>query len=188
MPNKTLQGKSGLRPVFPWAKSLCTQEKNDVIEIIQQYAAEIIAGLAAILSAVANWRVVRAEKAAAIAQKAMRRMDMLVEIERKNAAVGKLSLVTAQKILLLQQYPVLVNDPAHEIGRLRNNLVLLQEFKDGEEEQRQISEAVDGENDIVLHSKTLTDIQRLRVHLEVDVEKETNVYRELLEMSQHVSA
>jgi len=159
-----------------------------VIEIVQQHAAELIAGLAVILSAVANWRVVRAEKAVAKTQKAVRRMDMLVEIERKNAAVGKLALVTAQKILLLQQHPQLVSAPADEIGRLRNNLALLQEFKDSEEEQRHIAEAVGDGNDIELHSKALTDIQRLRVRMEADVEKETNVYRELLEQSRRIGA
>ena len=155
-----------------------------MIEIIQQHAAELIAGLAVILSTVANWRVVRAEKAAAKTQKTIRRMEMLVEIERKNAAVGKLALVTAKKILLLQQQPELVNNPDNEIDRLRNNLTLLQGFKDNEEEQRQISEKVDGGNDIDLHSKALTDIQRLRVRLDADVEKETNEYRDLLDSFQ----
>lgn len=159
-----------------------------MIDIIQQHAAELIAGLAVILSAVANWRVVRAENTAAKAQKAMRRMEVLIEIERKNAVVGKLTLVTAQKILLIQQQPALVSNPDHEIDRLRNNLALLQGFKDGEEEQRQISEAADGGSDIDLHSKALTDIQRLRVRLEADVEKETNVYRELLESSRSGNA
>ena len=159
-----------------------------MIEIIQQYAAELIAGLAVILSAAANWRVVRAEKAAEEIQKAMRRMDMLIEVERKNAAVGNLALVTAQKILLIQQQSTLVSNPDSEVDRLRNNLALLQEFKEGEEEQRQISEAADGGDDIDRHSKTLTDIQRLRVRLEADVEKETNVYRGLLEKSRSASA
>lgn len=154
-----------------------------VIEIIQQHAAELIAGLSAILSAAANWRVVRVEKTAGKAQKAMRRMDMLVEVERKNAAVGKLALVTAQKILLLQQHPNLVSDPDHEVDRLSNNMALLHEFKEGEEKQRRISEAEGCGDDIDLHSKAITDIQRLRVHLEADIEKETNVYRELLDKS-----
>lgn len=159
-----------------------------MIGIIQQYAAEFIAGLAVILSAAANLRVVRAEKMAAKAQKAVRRMDMLVEIERKNAAVGRLALVTTQKILLLQECPELVNDPGRELDRLRNNLDLLQELKNGEEEQRQIAEAANVGNDTDLHSRALTDVQRLRVRLETDVEKETNVYRELLERSRSASA
>ena len=159
-----------------------------VIDLIRQYASELIAGLAVILSAAANWRAARAEKSSERAQKAMRRMDMLIEIERKNAAVGKLALVTAQKILLLQEYPELVTSPDREIGRLRNNLALLQEFKDGEEEQRKISEMIDGEDDIELHTKAFADIKRLRIHLEADVEKETRVYRELLERKQGESA
>jgi len=154
-----------------------------VIEIVQHYASELIAGFAVILSAVANWRVVRAERAAAKAQKAMRRVDMLVEIERKNAAVGKLALITAQKILLLQQHPQLVGSPEEEISRLRNKIDLLQKFKDSEDEQRRVSEAADGGNDIELQSHALTDVQRLRVRMEADVEKETLVYKELIEAS-----
>ncbi len=110
-------------------------------------------------------------------------MDMLVEIERKNAAVGKLALIAAQKILLLQQHPHVIKSPDEEISRLRNNLDLLQKFKDSEEEQRRICEAAGGGNDIELHSKALTDVQRLRVRIEADVEKEIRVYKELLEES-----
>lgn len=158
-----------------------------MIENGPQYGAEIISGLAVILSASAHWRVIRAEKAAEKAQKVMRRMDVLVEIERKNVAVGRLALVTAQKVLLLQQHPALVSNSEHEMDRLHNNLALLQDFKEGEEEQRQISEAAGLGNDIDLHSKALTDIQRLRIHLEADVEKETNAYRELLEKSRNIA-
>lgn len=158
-----------------------------MIESASQYIAEIISGLAVILSASAHWRVIRAEKAAEKAQKAMRRMDVLVEIERKNVAVGRLALVTAQKVLLLQQHPTLVCNFEHEMERLHNNLAILRDFKEGEEEQRQISEEACLGNDIDLHSKALTDIQRLRIHLEADVEKETSVYRELLEKSPNIA-
>jgi hypothetical protein len=155
-----------------------------VIEIVQQYASEFIAGLAVILAAVANWRAVHAENAAAKAQKAIRRM----EIERKNAAVGKLALVTAQKILLINEYPRLVCSPEEELKRLRNNLDLLQKFNDGEEEQHRISEAAGGGNDVEIHSQALTDVQRLRVRMEADVEKETLAYKELLEESRRYIA
>lgn len=159
-----------------------------MIEIVQQYASEFIAGLAVILAAVANWRAVHAENAAAKAQKAISRMDMLVEIERKNAAVGKLALVTAQKILLINEYPRLVCSPEEELKRLRNNLDLLQKFNDGEEEQHRISEAAGGGNDVEIHSQALTDVQRLRVRMEADVEKETLAYKELLEESRRYIA
>ncbi len=96
-----------------------------MIEFIQQNTSELIAGLAVILSAAANWRVVRAEKTAMKAQKAIRRMEILVEIERKNAAVGKLTLVIAQKIQILQQHPELLSNPDYEIDRLHNNLAVL---------------------------------------------------------------
>jgi hypothetical protein len=159
-----------------------------VIEVLQQYASEFIAGFAVILAAVANWRVVRAERAAAVAQKAARRMDMLIEIEQKNAVVGKLALVTAQKMLLLQRHPDLVPSPEGEMERLRNNLDMLQEFKKSEDKQRQVAEAPGVGSDIELHSKALTDIRRLRVRLEADVDKETQVYTQLLESSRgHVA-
>lgn len=153
-----------------------------------QHAAVFIAGLAVILSAVANWRVVRVERAAAEAQKLARRMDMLVEIEQKNATVGKLALVTAQKMLLLQRHPNLVQSPDGEMERLRNNLELLLEFKKSDEKQRQVAEDSSGGSDIELHTKALTDVRRLRIQLEVDVEKETQVYYQLLEESRSLSA
>ncbi|WP_029408140.1 hypothetical protein [Thiomicrorhabdus sp. Milos-T2] len=159
-----------------------------MVEIVQEYAAEFIAALAVILSAAANWRAARAERAAEKVEKAMRRMDILVEIERKNAVVGKLALVTAQKIMLLQQYPQLVDSSEKEIYRLRNNLLLLQNYKETEEEQRRIAEAVGGGASIELHSEAQTDIHRLRVRMEADVEKETRVYTELLDKSQSIGA
>lgn len=165
---------------------MCAKGKYAVIEFIQQYTAELISGLAVILSAVASWRAFRAEKAAEKVQKAIRRTDMLVEIERKNAVIGKLALVTAQKILLLQRHPQLVEHAEDEISRLSNNLILLQEFMDDEEKQYQVAEAANGASDIDLHSKALTDIQRLRVRLEADVEKESDVYGELLEESRRM--
>lgn len=159
-----------------------------MIDVLQQHAADFIAGLAVILSAVANCRVVRVERAAAEAQKSARRMDMLVEIEQKNATVGKLALVTAQKMLLLQRHPNLVQSPDGEMDRLHNNLELLQEFKKSEEKQRQIAEDAGGGSDIELHTKALTDVRRLRVRLEADVEKEAQVYNQLLEESRsHVA-
>ena len=154
-----------------------------MIDIIKQFSSELIAGLAVILSAVANRRVVRAEREAAKAQKAIRRMDLLVEIERKNAAVGKLALLATQQILLIQKYPHLESFPEAEINRLRNNLDLMKEFQEGEELQRRIHEAIDGGGDIETYSKTLTDVQRLRVRIEAEVEKETQIYMEQLEKS-----
>ncbi len=111
----------------------------------------------------------------------MRRMDMLVEIEYKNAAVGKLALITAQKILLLQQFPQLVSSPEEEIWRLSNNLDLLQKFKDSEDEQRRISEMAGGGIDIDVHSQALTEVRRLRIRIEADVDNEAGVYKDLLE-------
>ena len=159
-----------------------------MIEIIQQNAAIFIAGIAVILSAAANWRVIRAEKEAKKTQKSIRRMDELIEIERKNAAVGKLALVTAQKILLLQSNPEILNDSEKEIERLKNNISVLQSIRNGESEQRKISEMVGGGHDIEKHLKTLTDIRRLRVRIEADIEKETSVYNELLEKAKIIHA
>lgn len=158
-----------------------------LIQFVQQYAAELIAILAIIVAMLANKESRRANERAdrltqelEIVGKAERRTAMLVEVERKNAATAKLALITARKILLLQQYPDLASKHAVEYGRLKNNLELLQDFKNGEEKQRLLAEATDGGADIHLHQETLTDIQRLRIHLEANVEMETSVYEALV--------
>lgn len=149
-----------------------------MLTIITENVSTIFAGLAIILSAVANWRVAKAHQESKVAGRALRKMDMLVEIELKNAAVGKLALVTAQKLLLLQDHPNLVRDSDGEIARLRNNLNLLQEFKESEREQEQLAEHTDAE-DIELHTQALADVKRLRLSIEADVDKETAVYNQL---------
>jgi hypothetical protein len=84
---------------------------------VQQYISELFSALALILSAAANWRSARTNRESKAVKKNTRRMDMLIEIERKNSVVGKLTLVTAQKILLLQQHDSLVPSPSKEIER-----------------------------------------------------------------------
>ena len=88
------------------------------------------------------------------------------------------ALVTAQKLLLLQDNPNLVRDSDGEIARLRNNLNLLQEFKESEREQEQLAEHT-GAEDIELHTQALADVKRLRLSIEADVDKETAVYNQL---------
>ena len=90
--------------------------------------------------------------------------------------------------MLIQEHPQLVRAPEDQIARLTNNLSLLKEFKDSEDEQRRISEEAGGGDDIELHNRALTDIRRLRVSVEADAEKESEIYRELLEESRRVGA
>ena len=152
-----------------------------MLNYLQQYISEIFAGFAVILAAVSNWRSVRTEGELKTSQKAARGMDMLIEIQRKNSCVGKLALVTAQKILLLQKYPNLIQKADSEIERLRNNLNVFQEFKQNEQEQAQLAESVWGGSDVYLHTQALTKIRQLRISMEADVEKETSIYNQLLE-------
>jgi hypothetical protein len=155
----------------------------DLILFVKQYAAELIAILALIVSMLsnrearqANRRGDRLDQELKIAKKAERRTEMLVEVERKNAAVGKLALIIARKIQLLQEYPDLAKKHAIEFDRLKNNLELLINLKNGEEEQRLTAEEAGGGMDIPLHQDALTNIKRLRVHLEADIDKEASVY------------
>lgn len=152
-----------------------------MLNFIQQNAAEFIAGLAVILSAVANWRAVLAERKVSLIRQTVLRTDMLVEVELKNAAVGKLALITARKILLLHRSPSLSSYLPGEIERLESNLKLLQEFKSQENTQRHLSEQPGVGRNIDLFQQTLADTKRLRVSLEADIEKETIVYQELVE-------
>lgn len=159
-----------------------------MIEYLQTYIGEIFAGFAVILAAIANIRSVRSEKKNKIFERAARRMEILVELERKNAIVGKLALVTAQKILLIQKHHDLVPSPDNEIDRLKKNLEVLSNFKEKKDHDRAIFEASDGGTNIELHMQALTDIQRLRVRLEADFEKESSVYSQLLENAGRKSA
>jgi len=147
----------------------------------QQYISELFSSLALVLSAAANWRSARTNSESKAIKKSTRRMDMLVEIELKNSVVGKLALVTAKKILLLQQHDYLAPLPSNEMQRLRGNLDLLEHFRANEEEQIHIAESACDGDSVDLHFKALTDIKRLRVSMEADVEKEITTYNELLE-------
>ncbi|MDG1080714.1 MAG: hypothetical protein P8P12_11335 [Porticoccaceae bacterium] len=148
---------------------------------VQQYISELFSALALILSAAANWRSARTNRESKAVKKNTRRMDMLIEIERKNSVVGKLTLVTAQKILLLQQHDSLVPSPSKEIERLRGNLEMLQHFRENAQGESHIAESACEGDSVELHLKALTDIRRLRVSMEADVEKEIATYNELLE-------
>ena len=169
----------------PLCSALCVFRNLPLIQFLQHYASELIAASAVILAAAANWRVVRAEKMVRTLQKAERRTDMLVEIEKQNAAVGKLAMITAQKFMLLQRFPQLLPFSDDEMKRLRTNLDFLSDLKSQEDEHRRIAEAAGGGNDVALHHQALADTRRLRIRLEADVEKETAHYNELLEASRH---
>lgn len=147
----------------------------------QQYISELFSALALILSAAANWRSARTSRQSTAVKKYMRRMEMLVEIERKNSVVGKLALVTAQKILLLQQHHALLPSSSKKIERLTGNLDMLKRFRENAEEEVHIAESACEGDSVEYHLKALTDIKRLRVRMEADVEKETATYNELLE-------
>ncbi len=105
---------------------------------------------------------------------------MLVEIEKKNAAVGQLILISAKKLLLLQRCPQIYTRVDDEMMRLRNNIDFLNELKGQEKYQRDIAEAAGGGDDVALHHQAFADTRRLRVRLEADIEKETAYYEELL--------
>ena len=100
-----------------------------MIEYLQNYISEIFSGLAVILAAMANIRSAKSEQKVKIFEKAARRKEILIEFERKNAIVGKLALVTAQKILLIQKHNDLVLSPDSELDRLKKNLEVLSDFK-----------------------------------------------------------
>jgi len=153
---------------------------------VQENAAELIAGLAVIISVFANWEARRANKRAdrldremEKASQAARGTEMLVEIERKNAAIAKLTLILARKALLFQRHPDLVARHGQEQERLNNNLSVMQELRSGEEEQRNNAEEAGGGTDIHLYQKTLANVRRLRVRIEADFENEVSVYNEL---------
>ena len=159
-----------------------------MLNLIQQYATEAIASLALIVSVEASWRVNRAERRIDAAQSAARRTDMLVEVELKNAAVGKLALICSRKLLLIQKNPALASLTISESGRLTNNLELMQEFKASEETQRKIAEEAGGGGSIDHYYQAFADVKRLRVSLEAEIEKEISVYESLADQASRSGA
>lgn len=141
---------------------------------------------AVIISIFANWEARRANKRAdrldremENASQAARRTEMLVEIERKNAAIAKLTLILARKALLFQRHPDLAARRGNEQERLNGNLSVMQELRNREEEQRQNAEETSGGTDIHLFQESLANVRRLRVRLEADLDNEVAVYNEL---------
>ena len=153
------------------------------MSFIQNNAAILIAGIAVILSCVSNWRLVKLERENKSVKKSIRRMDILVEIEQQHAVTGKLALVLAKSMCLIQENPHIIKNPDDEIKRLRKNIDATQVLKDAELEQRTISEQESGNDDVIEHGKALTDVKRLRVRMEGELDKQTTTYNELLELS-----
>jgi hypothetical protein len=122
-------------------------EIAQVVEFVQQWASELIALLALVAALASNWRAVRQNRRAVDTQrrfeqleKDSRQTELLVELEKKNSAVAQLALVTAQKLLLIREYPVLRASYPDEQERLENNLDLMQELKSGEQEVFELAE------------------------------------------------
>lgn len=147
----------------------------------------MIAGLALLAALNSNHIAEKARRAAAKAEerieaatRAGKRTEMLSEIERKNAIVGRMLFVTARKLLILQQYPNLRDKFPGEYERLSNNVALMQEFKEVEAYQREVAEQADAGSDFLLQEKALADVKRLRLRLESEIIKESEILEGLL--------
>lgn len=163
-----------------------TGSDPQMIEFVRESASELLAVLALVLAVVSNWRWVVERRKAADAErrlealeKAGRQTEYLIELEKKNAAVGQVTLVTAQKLLLLRENPGLSANLPGEQERLETNLDLMRRFRDDEEKQREIAEHPSIGSDPKLYHQALMNTRRLRVRLESEAEKEREVYREL---------
>lgn len=151
-----------------------------MIEFLQNNISELFSAFALFLSAAANWRIVITNRELKRSESAARKMNILIEIEKKNAAVGKLTFTTAQKIHLIQKNPNLTLSPDIEIERLKNNLGLLQNLKESDKKQRNLAEEIK-EYGTDSHADISANIQRLRISIEAELEKESAIYNQMLE-------
>ena len=164
-----------------------TDRTNDMIELITSNVAEIMAGCALLLAISANRIAYQAKSesrevanTAAALYKAERRTEHLVQLERKNAAQSRLQYIIVKRIKLYKEHPELEKQFPGDVERLFNNLNLVTEQLNQSRHIRDAAEqALAGDNQI-LHEEAFTDIKRLTVKVEKDIETEQDAYNELL--------
>ena len=149
-----------------------------MIAVFEQYISEIIAGIAVVLAAVANMRVVRSERKAELTNQLARRMELLVEVERKESAFRNLEIILMKKILLLEKHPELLESPSQELKRLYRNLASVRGFQQRSIAREEIEKKITC-RDAKSYYESLTSVQRLRLKITSDVEVESNHYEEL---------
>lgn len=153
-----------------------------VLAFIRDYKEILVSILSLIVSlaafAVAHRSLKSSETAAKENKRIMafeKRSQILEAIDKKNAKIGNLLAIYAEKLLICERHPELVPSDSGEVERIKNNIQLLQKLSAQYEYQRGFAEKIDDDGDIALNERTLADVKRLLIHLEEDIVKEERV-------------
>lgn len=101
-----------------------------------------------------------------------KRSEILEAIDKKNAKIGNLMAIYAEKLLLIERSSISDKLNVSERERIKNNISVLQKFSSQYDLQRSLAEQIDQDGDIAFNEKNLADIKRLLIHLEEDIIKE----------------
>lgn len=140
---------------------------------LKDYAAPILAGLAVW----ASWRANSHAKTALEQTESVKLLELqseaLREIDRQNAKLGSLLTTLAETALVYSQDEHLqLNDP-QGYSRIRNNIESVKNLRERYEEQRTLAEQNVGSGSVEMQTKILSEIRRLTIHVEEDIEKES---------------
>ena len=152
-----------------------------MVDFISKNASVIIAGIALVLSAFANWRAEKQSKESKAISKSYRRKDLLLGIEKNYILERDLALVLSQKILLISKCSKLEGEFEEELERLEKNLKSLNKQISNQENMRNLAENTDWGDSIDKYTDALINIQRAQIKIKSDLEIERNSYLKLKE-------
>lgn len=116
-----------------------------------------------------------------------KRTDILSEIDTQNARFGTLLAIIAEKMLLIQKSPALLQSHSREYERLSQNLTAIKNLHSRYEEQRGLTEQVGEGVDLAQQEEVLAEIRRMTIHLNETIKKEESQLEELKRLSKEAA-
>lgn len=149
------------------------------MEIFLSYSPLLIAILALLVSLRANSI---SKKSLDLSQKALtdnqrimlyeKRSKTLEEIDSQNAQFGTLLSILGESLTLFRENSKLQEIESGHLGRVRQNVVAVEQLRARYEEQRSITESIGEGADPAQQEAALASIKRLTIHLDQDIIKE----------------
>ncbi len=150
-----------------------------ITSLTAAYAALLISILAVLASVRANSIAQKSRKfsedvqrQAERAQVYEKRTEILTEIDTQHARFGTLLAIIAEKMILIQRNPNLLEDYPNEYERLAQNLSAIESLRSRYEEQRAVSERIGEGADLAQQEEALAEMRRLTIHVNEDIRKE----------------
>lgn len=151
-----------------------------VIVFFRENSALLVAIIALILSLRANWIADKAHKLnVAINDAANRRVfaekhrELLNELDVQDTKLATLALVTAQKMLLFKENPILRESHEQDFLRLQSNLKVVETMRSNYTRDRQNAEKMSiASTDAAGVDAILSKMRQLTIHVDKDVRHE----------------